>query len=62
MSVDSQLLENKKEINFIDRYHVKVLQKYSNEDYEKLFMTVYDQCSKFFDEHEKAKLHRFYTA
>ncbi|CAD8104051.1 unnamed protein product [Paramecium primaurelia] len=62
LSVDSILLESKKEINFIDKYHVKVLQKYSNEDYEKLFMTVYDQCSKFCDEHEKAKLHGFYTA
>ncbi|CAD8074421.1 unnamed protein product [Paramecium primaurelia] len=61
LSVDSILLENKKEINFIDKYHVKVLQKYSNEDYEKLFMTVYDQCGKFCDEHKKAKLHGYYT-
>jgi hypothetical protein len=35
-------MENKKEINFIDKYHVKVLQKYSDEDYEKMFMAVYD--------------------
>jgi len=53
-------LQHEKELNIIDKFHHKVLQKYTNTEYEKLFVSIYDQCT-FFDEVEKAKLVNFYN-
>ncbi|KAM3129464.1 hypothetical protein pb186bvf_018456 [Paramecium bursaria] len=58
-NIDIYELQQFKE-QFIDRFHTKKLQKYSNSDYDKMFKSVLEKCV-YLDEVEKNKMIDFYN-